>query len=75
MLSWVHEALPYVQHYTHAAGVSGFSLLRDITPQEFKAVADPKASPGTGGISVASKHDLPAATCRCCPNTPLTRWG
>ena len=42
VLSWVRENLPPIRHYAHAAGVSGFDLLRDLTPAAFWAVADAK---------------------------------
>ncbi|KAK9803914.1 hypothetical protein WJX72_004698 [[Myrmecia] bisecta] len=42
VLRWAHEHLPHVQHYAHAAGVSGFSLLADMTDEAMWAVCKPK---------------------------------
>lgn len=42
VLEWVHEELPYIQHYAHAAGVSGFDMLQDTTTDAFWDVANTK---------------------------------
>ena len=42
VLAWAREHLPAVQHYAHAAGVSGFSLLGDMRDAELWQVARPK---------------------------------
>ncbi len=36
--AWVHENLPAVQHFGHAAGRSGFSLLPDMPDHELSAI-------------------------------------
>ena len=36
--AWVHENLPGVQHFGHAAGRSGFNLLPDMPADELRAV-------------------------------------
>ncbi len=41
-LEFVREELPYIQHYAHAAGVSGFDMLADLEMSVFWRVADPK---------------------------------
>lgn len=35
--------LPAINHYAHAAGVSGFALLHDLGEEEFWSVVLPKA--------------------------------
>lgn len=42
VLTYVREELPYIQHYTHAAGVSGFKMLQDMETETFWEVANPK---------------------------------
>ncbi len=41
-LRWAHEHLPAVQHYAHAAGVSGFAMLDSLNEADFWDVAKPK---------------------------------
>jgi NAD(P)-dependent dehydrogenase (short-subunit alcohol dehydrogenase family) len=55
VLTWVREELPYIQHYAHAAGVSGFDMLQDMTPSAFWQVANAKVT----GAAAAATH-LPA---------------
>ena len=35
LIGWVHESLPAVQQYVHAAGTLGYDALADVTPQAF----------------------------------------
>lgn len=44
LAAWLHEQLPAVQTYVHAAGVLGFDLLPDLSSQEFASLLAPKAS-------------------------------
>jgi NAD(P)-dependent dehydrogenase (short-subunit alcohol dehydrogenase family) len=44
-LRWAHEHLPPVQHYAHAAGVSGFAMLDSLSETDFWDVAKPKVNP------------------------------
>ena len=39
VLDWAREELPHIQHFAHAAGVSGFAMLQDMSAAEFSAVA------------------------------------
>jgi hypothetical protein len=59
VLARAREELPYIQHYAHAAGVSGFDLLQDLTPAAFWAVADAKVvgagAQGAGALPVDSQ--------------------
>ena len=41
-LRWAHEHLPAVQHYAHAAGVSGFAMLDNMNEADFWDVAKAK---------------------------------
>lgn len=43
-LAYVREELPYIEHYAHAAGVSGFDMLLDLEPDAFWNVTNTKAS-------------------------------
>jgi len=43
-LNYAREELPYIQHYAHAAGVSGFDMLVDMEPQTFWSIADAKVN-------------------------------
>ena len=36
--SWVHEHLPAVQHFGHAAGRSGFNMLQDMPADELRDI-------------------------------------
>lgn len=47
VLRWAHEHLPYVQHYAHAAGISGFAMLDSLTETDFWDVAKPKVTTPT----------------------------
>jgi hypothetical protein len=52
VLDWAREELPHIQHFAHAAGVSGFAMLQDMSSAEFSAVADVKvrhSATGFGG--------------------------
>lgn len=42
VLAWAQEELPHIEHFAHAAGVSGFALLQDISLPDFQAVVDVK---------------------------------
>ena len=42
IMSSLREELPYIQHYAHAAGVSGFDMLQDMGVEQFWTVADAK---------------------------------
>ena len=44
VLRWVAEHLPPVLCYAHAAGVSGFALLQDMSEADLLAVARPKVT-------------------------------
>lgn len=44
VLHWAHENLQAVQQYVHAAGVSGFALMPDVSDNEFNEVCRPKVS-------------------------------
>lgn len=79
VLNWAHEHLPHIEHFAHAAGTSGFSLLHDMGLEEFSTVADVKVSWGailTGldfqdarGTAVDSN---PLTTCCAAPSLPQT---
>lgn len=42
VLLWAHENMPAIEHHAHAAGVSGFDMLQDMSHEEFWAVCQPK---------------------------------
>lgn len=42
LLSWVHETLAPIQHFAHAAGVAGLSMLQDLSYADFSSVVDTK---------------------------------
>ena len=42
VLEWVHETLACVQHYVHAAGVSSFALMQDMSNVNFNDICGPK---------------------------------
>ena len=44
VLAWAAEELPHIEHFAHAAGVSGFALLQDMSLPDFQAVVDVKVS-------------------------------
>ena len=44
VLKWVHETLACVQQYVHAAGVSNFALLEDMSNCNFDEICGPKVS-------------------------------
>lgn len=44
VLKWVHETFAGVQQYVHAAGVSNFALLQDMTNCNFDDICGPKVS-------------------------------
>lgn len=44
LAGWLHNHLPAVQSYAHAAGVLGFDLILDLTAEQFARVVKPKAS-------------------------------
>lgn len=72
VLDWAREELPHIQHFAHAAGVSGFALLQDVGLQEFLSVTDVKvrAITATG----CTHQPCPAARLTAhCPasNAPL----
>jgi NAD(P)-dependent dehydrogenase (short-subunit alcohol dehydrogenase family) len=46
VLEWAREHLPAVEHYAHAAGVSGFALLGDLSDGQLWEVARPKVGGG-----------------------------
>ena len=41
---WLHNHLPAVQTYAHAAGVLGFDLIPDLAAEQFCRIVKPKAS-------------------------------
>jgi NAD(P)-dependent dehydrogenase (short-subunit alcohol dehydrogenase family)/acyl carrier protein len=43
LAAWLHESMPAVQVFAHAAGVLAFDLLPDLLPESFAAVVSPKA--------------------------------
>ena len=43
VFAWARERLPAVEHYAHAAGVSGHAPLADMTSAQLDAVLAPKA--------------------------------
>lgn len=59
VLGWVREELPFIQHYAHAAGVSGFDMLQDLQPAAFWQVANTKvvgaSALGAVGLPVNSQ--------------------
>lgn len=42
VLAWAREELPDLEHFAHAAGVTGTALLQDMSLLDFHAVADVK---------------------------------
>lgn len=54
VLTHVRENLPHIQHYAHAAGVSGFDMLQDIQADAFWNVANAKVV----GASMAAQSGL-----------------
>ena len=46
LLAWAADELPHVEHFAHAAGVTGFALLQDMSQAEFQAVVDVKVGGG-----------------------------
>ncbi len=44
VLAWAAEELPHIEHSAHAAGVSGFALLQDMSLPDFQVVVDVKVS-------------------------------
>ena len=43
---WLHNHLPAVQVFGHAAGLVGMELVPDLTPEQFSALALPKVRVG-----------------------------
>lgn len=39
---WLHNHLPAVAVFGHAAGLLGFDLIPDLTPQQFARIVSPK---------------------------------
>jgi len=60
LAAWLHDHLPAVQVYGHAAGLLGFDLLPDLTADTFGAVIKPKASLQ---ISMRCWHLYPPQSC------------
>lgn len=56
LAAWLHDHLPAVQVYGHAAGLLGFDLLPDLTADKFGAVIKPKASWQRGAILTPAAH-------------------
>ena len=44
LAAWVHDRLPAVQTFAHAAGVLGYDLIQDMSPEAFKRVVAPKTA-------------------------------
>ena len=51
LAEWLHNHLPAVQTYAHAAGVLGLDLIPDLTAEQFARVVKPKASAVLQGSS------------------------
>jgi hypothetical protein len=54
LLEWAREALPAVDHFAHAAGLSGFNMLQDMRIKEFETVTDVKVK-----TKLSSQWDSP----------------
>lgn len=65
--SWVHEHLPVVEHFVHAAGASGLTLLSDMRQSDFHTVANVKVRLAT---SHACKH-TPVTSTLCALSLPV----
>ncbi len=69
MMAWIHEHLPYPEHYVHAAGKSSFTMLEDLHDSGLWDVAQPKVS-STFGLYLSHSTFLdctrisPYASCR-----------
>ena len=44
LAAWLHNQLPAVQVYGHAAGLLGFDLVPDVTADRFGRIVKPKVS-------------------------------
>ena len=59
VMTHLREQMPHIQHYAHAAGVSGFDMLQDIESKAFWNVADAKvvgaAAAGAAGMAFDSQ--------------------
>lgn len=44
VLDWAREELPHIQHFAHAAGITGITLLHDMDLKAFLTVANVKVS-------------------------------
>ena len=44
LAAWAHDRLPAVQTLAHAAGVLGYDLIRDMSPEAFRRVVEPKTA-------------------------------
>eukprot|EP00887_Chlorella_sp_A99_P003342 scaffold26.g3342.t1 len=53
LAAWAHEELPAIQLLAHAAGVSGYDLLPDLTAETFASVAGPKGWQAAGQPATA----------------------
>lgn len=42
VLGWIKECLPPLQHVAHAAGVSAFDMIENMTNEQLWAIASPK---------------------------------
>lgn len=47
VLQWVHEELPPIDHFAHAAGISAFAALHDMDLHAFASVANVKVRVGS----------------------------
>lgn len=56
VLTWAHNEMPFIEHFAHAAGVSDFALLEDISASQFHMVADVKVCHVGVGLLHARLH-------------------
>lgn len=59
LAAWLHNQLPAVQVYGHAAGLLGFDLVPDVTADRFGRIMKPKASGGSAQGALALQLLLP----------------
>lgn len=71
VLGWAAEELPSIDHFAHAAGVPGFTMLQDMSVHEFYSVSNVKVLPFERGAVLLWVNCVPrqAAVVACDPTS------
>ena len=64
LLEWVHENLPPIQHFAHAAGVAGLSMLQDLSYADFGSVVDTKVILLCSNARISTRTSVKTRACR-----------